>query len=579
MLWKSRAVATWTAPLLIALESLIIGAVYPRTIFNAIGESDSFMFLGAGLDYDQSGYANIGYKVSRVPWLLVEYWFRHALSPIVAQYAIQFFVHILLGLAVYFALRSLLGMGPAFIGATFLIACTELYHATWPDYSIAFSAALYAVTFLLVTVASRRPFSYRLYALCGAALALTVHTNLIFLFFTPILLAQAIRLRRRAELSLRLWRIVYSATGGALAATLLLGLLAVAYGHPFNFVWPQIQFMIDSTREANAKWYEPWSTGWWYNAAYFGCYLGIGVVSALAGLFLLRSGRRNEPYTSSQIGLLFQYVYIFLLFAIAQATGHEALQPLHVPFELLVPLAMALAALIACVPSGESYRPGPFELAVMWLSIVVPLCWNPLFNLLRSPVPEGQAPFVVSTISISIFAVAILASCIIRVNRPGVWFLIMSLLLGIGNVEVAAEQPLFHLTTCNYYRDGYLAINDLNNTLISSKPRPTDVFIWQDPNETMQLQGCDPVNIGDLAYSFRSTGVGYILNPERQSPDWLKYLALTAPVPYILVASNEPAAATTLLQKFARLHYTMRAEPVHVHEGDLTLNFVAIRRP
>lgn len=584
MLSRSQRAGTWVAPTLIAFVPIIIGSVYSTTIFDVIGGIDPYNFVGAGLDYDQPGFGGVGYKISRVPWILVEDWYRHALPPLAAQYAIQFSIHILLGLAVYFTLRQLLGMVPAFLGALSLLVCTELYAATSPDYMNTFADALYAVSIWFVTVASRKPFSFALYALCGAMIALTVHTNLEFLFFIPMLLVHTIILRRQAGLPNALPRIFLTAIGGGVAATIALGLVAVLNGRDFNFVQYQIHFWLTSNNEAKAIWYEPWSSGFWYKEVqegFFGCYVAVAVAALLFALFLVRSNRRKEAVVSAQISLLVQYVYINALFAITQTLGQGAYQPNQLPHVLLVPLFMSLAAMIALMRSASSYRPAAWELVVMWALIVVPLCWHPLFSLLRGPIDAAGDPLLVCCISIAVFCLVVAANGLVRVGKPALWFLAMAFFLGVENVDVASAQArgLFQPSTCTYDRDGFLAVNDLHRILLATKPRPVDVFVWVDDKETMPLAGCGQINVGSVGWSFRSLGVGVMLTPERENFQWINWLAVQSKSLYILVASNEPDAANVLIGKFAKYHYVLRAEPVRVQEGNLKLNFWALRRP
>lgn len=584
MLSRTHRIGVWLAPTLIALIPIIIGSVNSKTIFDAIGGIDPYNFVGAGLDYDQPGFGGVGYKISRVPWILVEYWYRHALPPIAAQYAIQYFTHILLGLAVYFALRQLLGTLPAFLGASSLLVCTELYAATSPDYMIAFADALFAVTFWLVTVAARKPFSYALYAGCGALVALTLHTNPSFLFFVPLLLAHSIILRRQAGLPQALPAIFAVAIGGGVAATVILGLIAVACGRDFNFMWPQIHFWIVGNDEAKAVWFRPWSSGFWYNdpdEGFFGCYVSVAIASAFLGALLLRSKGRKEPKTSAQISLLLQYASINVFFAIVQTAGQGAYQPNQLPYVLLVSLFMALAAIIAQMRSSYTYQPEAWQLIAMWALIVVPLCWHQLFTALRAPFHEQDFPVVVCCVTTALFCIVVFANRVVNVGKPAAWFLVIALFLGIANVEVASAKAseLFQPSTCPYNRDGYLAVNDLHRILLATKPRPANVFIWLDDKETIPLAGCGLVNVSDIGWSFRSLGVGALITPEREDFRWINWFAMDAKGLYILVASNEPDAPNELIRKFAKYHYVIRAKPVRVQEGDLKLNFWALRRP
>jgi hypothetical protein len=566
----------WIAAALVALVPVVIGTIYPKVVFDPIGSLDAYMFVGLGLDYNAPLTVST-YKLSRVPWIAVEYWGRHALPPLAAQYAIQYGSHVLLGLSTFFSLRRLLGLAPAFLGAVFILVYNQLYSASPADYMNTFSAALYAATFWAVTAAATRPFSFVLYALSGAMFAFTVHTNLLFLLFAPMPIAHAFVLRRQAGLHRDFLTGLAVALGGALAGTVALGLIAVAYGHDFNFIWPQIRFLIQDSAETNATWYRPWSSGWWYNdeygETYFGSFLAGALASAFAGLSLLLSRRLSNKRSVAQISLLFQFVFAFIVFVFVQTQGRAILQPNHSMFPLIVPFVMAIAALISTNWLSDDYRPNIPMLIALWALITVPLCWRPIMELLRGPT-QGLAPFIVGFAGIGVLFVLVVANHLVRSGSPRVWFIAAALLLGVVNVQTAsklAADDLFKPTACRYFRDGYLAIVDLNRIVRSAKPSPKEVYIWVDDNEKIALNGCGRVNVGELGWSLRSLGLG-------ATHDFLQWLALYAAEPYVLVASNEPGVAERLTRELSSFGKRMQTEPVRIEEDGLNLTFTAIRR-
>ncbi len=116
-----RSTTAWFVPVaLVALAPVAIGVANPGVVFDPMGSIDPFVFLGLGLDYDIPSVWSWYYKISRVPWIAIQYCFRHALPPVAAQYSIELFTHLVLGLALFFAIRRLLGTAPAFLTACFL---------------------------------------------------------------------------------------------------------------------------------------------------------------------------------------------------------------------------------------------------------------------------------------------------------------------------------------------------------------------------------------------------------------------------------------------------------------------------
>lgn len=569
----------WIAPLLVAAAPVVIGRIYPQTIFSPIGNIDFYMFTGLGLDYDLPQVYPSYYKVSRLPWILVEYIAHHTLPPIAAQYAIQHFAHILAALALYFAIRPLLGTASAFIGTLFLVTYSEFYSASPPDYMMAFSGALYLSTFWILSATASKPFSYRSWLWCGIIFALCLHTNFIFILFVPALIAHLILFRRQSGRTLDMGPIFGSVLVGGVAATLALGLVSMSFGRPFNFMQPQINYVREFINPEKQAWYQTWASGWWnLQEPYFGAFVALAVVSTVLGLWTLRKHGLRDTRANAQISLSLQYTYAFVLLVVLQTMGQAILEPNEMMYEILPPLGLAFCAMVSYLRSDVDDKLTPPVAITTWALIILPLCWPAAFTAIASAF-AGISVFERGLISIAIPAAIVLASRLLRRWSAAVALIALALAIGICNVLATsrfAVRTIFVATSCPYRQDGYLAILDLNRWFRSIRPISSDFYIWVDDKETTAINGCGSVNLGDLGWSYRSLGLGAILTPARQLPNFLQDLS-RRPDFIVLVASDEPSAAPRLVARFRAVGANVRTEPVNVREGDLMLNFVAIR--
>ncbi len=341
---------TWTAVALIALIPIVVGVTYPNVTYPSIGSIDSYAFVGLGLNYDLPSIFPLYYKSSRVAWILVEYFGRHLLPPLPAQWVIQTVARLLAGLATFFGLRLLFGILPAFLSACFLLVLTEFYSASPPDYMNTFAAGLYALSFALVTAAAQKSSSQRHFVLAGAVFAFSVHTSI---YYAPLGLLLAVHTLtvRRATSWLDVAMIAAWTLLGMLVATLALGLVAKGFGRSFVFWQGQLAFFFSYVPAAQHQWWYAWSSGWYFGAPYFACFAMMAAVATVAAA-LIWTGNRGHGYglPRLQVGVLVQFVLIFLIWCALQSAGQELLYPNHAMYPLLVPFACAIAALAASAP-------------------------------------------------------------------------------------------------------------------------------------------------------------------------------------------------------------------------------------
>src|SRR5262249_27794612 len=121
----------------------------------------------------------------------------------------------------------------------------------------------------------------------GAAYAAAVHATIGFVNLAPILAFHCFALYRHQFAHFPSWRYVIAVGAcvffGALALTVLLGLVNVAVGRDFFFFRQLLELVISYVQDSQtqAAWWLPWSEGWFLNVGSL-AYLVLSV-AALVG--------------------------------------------------------------------------------------------------------------------------------------------------------------------------------------------------------------------------------------------------------------------------------------------------------
>jgi hypothetical protein len=583
MMARENRRLTWIAVALLALIPIVIGATYPNVIFPSIGSIDSYAFVGLGLNYDLPSIFPLYYKSSRVAWVLVEYLGRHLLPPLPAQWAIQAVARLLAGLATFFGLRALFGLWPAFLSACFLLVFTEFYSASPPDYMNTFAAGLYALSFALATSAAQRSSSRALFLLAGAAFALSVHTSIYYAPLGLLLALHTLVVRKTTSWGdvamIALWALL-----GALAATVVLGLVALRFGRSFQFWQSQLGFFFDYVPAAQHQWWYAWSSGWYFRAPYFACFAMMAVVAALAAaLIWMRDRDEGGGLARLRVGVLLQFVLIFLIWCALQSLGQELLYPNHAMYPLLVPFVGAIAALAARLPPPASSRAAIAMMVAIGALFVLFLVWRPVFYAIRN-FDDRHTPFYAGLLGFAVVGVVALVAG--RVGRGGAGAVLIALVLAITNVAAASDNSfltLFAPSACTFNRDGYLSIVGLVRAVKARDPGLSFVYVWLDLKETTAAANCGAVRVGDLATSLTATGFDYIdgdsggMPAVSDIPDArIKFIAQR--FSSLIVASHDRRPADDLQHRLQALGVATRREPLHVEQGDLKLDFILLRR-
>ena len=151
---------------------------------------DEWIYVGYGYDYLDPTFYSTNYKISRLPWVLLEAIVRGSLPPIAASWILTVGILSLGNIALYFALKITFGRFPALFACIFIAAFTFMHANGGADYHNTLAGALYCLSMLFCARCAQAWFASRDLVFFGASIALTIHTNPVFLNLVPILVAQ-----------------------------------------------------------------------------------------------------------------------------------------------------------------------------------------------------------------------------------------------------------------------------------------------------------------------------------------------------------------------------------------------------
>src|SRR5258706_5391412 len=111
----------------LATLASIIAALVSRNdswIYTRPDWLDPWTYVGFGYEYTNPAFLPGHYKMSRLPWVLAEFWVRQLFDVVAAQYVLQLSTLFFEGMFFFLAIKRLLGSVPFFVWPPFLFTIT-----------------------------------------------------------------------------------------------------------------------------------------------------------------------------------------------------------------------------------------------------------------------------------------------------------------------------------------------------------------------------------------------------------------------------------------------------------------------
>jgi hypothetical protein len=506
---RGRAVAN--AWYLSAISLIYLAIWYTRTskaFYNVIGSLDSVQYIGLGLYYAIPDFWNQNYKVSRLPWVLLEFIARQSFSPETAAFVLQFVGSAAMSVAAWFFFRQLLSHSSALLLAIFCIFLPLAHDLVGADYHNTICGALFFAMMALLSAAIIEG-SLLLAAVAGASVALALHTNPTFALMAPGIALYGLALWWHAERGPQFaLRSVGLLIVGAVAATVVLGIVSAAFGRGFLFFKPQLDYVL-WVRKNNFWWERPtWDAFARSKTDFF--LLGVALISLFELCKSALSGRLRDRRVAAAVHAGFIFTCVLALFY--QFQGQTVVLPDYMSYVL------ALYALLPLGWSLEQYLRPIEGRALALLSLLFAAL--SAFAMLESPwvyarLDLGFDRFNAGSVLpavVALAAVAVSFAAFILASRARSNLIIIAA-LAMLNVFLIPDLTQYIPDSCHTSRALSRFMNDgsLIATGIAGHPRKVRVF--GDPEEQMEARCFERLRPTDVASSFAEIAHDFLGKP------------------------------------------------------------------
>jgi hypothetical protein len=521
--------------------------------YTPAGWLDSFISVGIGLHYADPAYANDYYKISYLPWNLLQFVVRSIFSENSGQIILHFFLFGAQAWLVWLSCLRFFSSTTAVIMALFACAFPLLISARWmggSDYQTALSSPLFFGAMASIATFNGRN-TVASGAVLGAVLAALITTNWMYLNMLPFIVGvAAMRVLERGGRWLTLAHaLTWTAlgTGGAIAA---LSFIHAAAGRGFLFFLPAARFVLMKLGNPTDTDWEPITLERLMDVQHFGVFIGWGLaaLTEVTLVFATRSLRSQRMAVTIHVLFLFELI-VWTWWHVAG--NQPTLLPTYMAYPLYGPLIMSMAATVhRCV--GDRGAAGFFAALILLPPLFV-------IGLLHSGRLLGLMPFHSQSAFVAICVLGVYA--VLLALRPGAPALAaLLLLLPLANAA-AGDSTSFTPTACRFNAA-------LNRYLISSAVyvsgltlKSTDVFVGFS-DETLDLpENCRAIGLvraSDVGNSFAMMlGLSYIDPEAWQKPRPISEVPLDrlrvtgGPDALFAVVSNDATAPARLIARFS----------------------------
>jgi hypothetical protein len=446
-----------------AIISSVVFLSSPAAWIPLAGNLDEWYYIGYGKFYFQNpDFHTYYYKISRLPWILIQAAFRSIFSDQVANTLIVFVYLLIIAYVVFEILKGILGKGVALlISILFSLLPTNQGLGGWNYHNTAAGPFfLICLWFLLkaTEIQSRRSLAV---FLAGACLTLCVHSNIVFVNLLPVVPVWVLAIYFARESSPRflfsakilfkkcLSQSCFFIAGGILITALLSG-ISIASGRPFDF-WKQqfllaSRFVTDNTNQL--QWWKPLSSEWVLQSPWLIFPLAILLANlvwiALAVLQAhIGSGARIVDSSFSKVLFSLQAIFTSILWVFWQVMGQTALDWSYFTYPLLFSSLLGILPFFKWIPSVS----GLSSKSVFWISLgfimVIPILVPDLTRQIH--LQHYQWLWVVATVVIT-----------------GL-LLLSSLTNGKTAIQASAISFIFIVLTISSKKTSEFSKNDLTN--------------------------------------------------------------------------------------------------------------------
>ncbi len=587
---KGSTLSAWISILTLSLIPIILALVNQEWMFTRAGEDDPWWYISLGYFYYKDPLLETNsYKISRVPWILIENFIRNLFTPTTAAIVLTLIFVIPGSIGFYLLVCRFFRKEVGFISAALLSTFSYYMVSRSPDYhnaagSLFFIWSLYFLTLAVQSKSRQRGWFF----VCGAVYGLAVHSEFFVLGCFPAMIVQFVMLnwagKKRPVLEAVLFGLL-----GFLSTTGLLGLAAVLSGRSFFFFMNQLKHVQSYPEGSINYFYQPKNSVWPLQAKH----LALPVVAFLfaAGWAIKDAIKflRHHLYIDSrswqQLSISLQMTLVGIIWLVLEITKREALIHYHYDNPVYIYVFLVFAGFLAM---GWRESISPIILGAVPLAICLSLVFSDrIFGALGSRLFPGWQIFQPLLFYLLIFA------CLILMKRQPLAVLSLVILMCLGNVigmpfdvsqgNITPAQLSLGENQCHTIKDGNLSVIDTFKDLWGFGWSRT--HLWWDEGELIPVNHCpEPtVGIGLIGESVTRTGIQEMKDSEPCPP--IKKISaeyftdLTEQDQVVGVITNHPTKAKQMLAKLRSYGNWSLAKEQTIAQGDIHFSLYVFTLP
>ena len=230
---------------------------FQDAFFTGIGYVDPFGYIGYGYSYIDSSYLSSYYKISRLPWILVQFLFRNLFNDDLSSYILHFTIYSSASYFIFKIADKNFGTISAFFSATITPILLYFYSGS-PDYHNNFAAVLFlALIFYVINAVSKSKDDSKFFILLGGIYSLIVHTNLLSsldVIIYVLCFYVALKINQKKPIFNLIVKKTLLTISGFLIFTLILCLVNYFVGRDFFFMKVLWEFTINFSQIDHNGW-------------------------------------------------------------------------------------------------------------------------------------------------------------------------------------------------------------------------------------------------------------------------------------------------------------------------------------
>jgi hypothetical protein len=484
----------WLNMLILTAIPVVLALVNREWLFTIPGEDDPWRYIGLGYYYfNDSGLYSTNYKVSRVPWILIEYVIREIFSPANAEIILGLSFIILGSIGFYLLVSRIFDRRIGFISAALLSTYSYYLVSRSVDYHNAAGSmfliwSLYFLTLAIQSVKNQRGWFF----VTGLVFGIAVHIELVVLCCFPAIIVQFLMLNSGKKRSI--WMPILFSLLGFLLVTGLFGVASVLSGRDFFFFMKQLNYVAAYSDLFGTTTHTIANIKWVLQATHLA--LPFAAFLFAAGWFVrnlvkfLQSNLTINRNNWLQTGFYLQFTLVGLVWLIGSRIQVEMLGGYYFIQPLYIYTFLAFAGFLAAV---RQYKFNSVILGVVPVVVCGTLAFSDnIFSIIGAQFLTSRP--VIQPLLFYLF----IFSCLILFRRSELATLLIVVLMGLGNVMSIYTGPdLTHITLsqisldqnqCHVREDGYVSAIDITQRLWDLGSHRT--HLWWDANEVIPAPNC-----------------------------------------------------------------------------------------